>query len=215
LAKQPHINFPDGNGRSPLAVAIALGNETATDILWRQNADHHLVDNTGNSMLHLACNGPSVNIARHMLEHGTGVNTRNAAGETPLHLACATKDGNIVREICKKGAIITIPDGNLRTPLMTAIMSNNRRAAAVLLEWEFVAGTDLLDKTDANGLKAIQYCGLFNDPETEARIKTVELALINALLTTPQPRTVYFNSDERHAAASNAAVDPLEIFPDQ
>jgi ankyrin repeat protein len=133
-----------------------------------------------------------------------------------LHLACATKDGiYIVRDLCKKGANITIPDSNLRTPLMTAIMSNNRRAAAVLLEWELIAGIDLLDKTDASGLKAIQYCGLFNDPETEARIKTVELALINAQLTIPQHRTVCFNTGERPTAANNAAVDPLDIFPDQ
>lgn len=115
------------------------------NILWRQDAGHHLVDNAGNPMLHLACIGSSVNIVRHMLEHRTGVNGK-LVGETPLSLACATKNANIVFDICKIGAIITVQDSNLRTSWMI-IMSNNRRAASVLLKWEFRAGTDLPDKT--------------------------------------------------------------------
>ena len=39
LARQPHINFSDSNGRSPLAVAIILGNKTATDIFWQKSKE--------------------------------------------------------------------------------------------------------------------------------------------------------------------------------
>ena len=38
LARKPHINFVNDDGRSPLAAAIAIGNEMAMEILWRHNA---------------------------------------------------------------------------------------------------------------------------------------------------------------------------------
>jgi ankyrin repeat protein len=34
LAQRPHLNVTNDDGRSPLADAVAIGNEMATDILW-------------------------------------------------------------------------------------------------------------------------------------------------------------------------------------
>jgi ankyrin repeat protein len=34
LAQRPHLNVTNDDGRSPLAAAVAIGNEMATDILW-------------------------------------------------------------------------------------------------------------------------------------------------------------------------------------
>lgn len=85
---------------------------------------------------------------------------------------------------------------------MVAIMPGNRRAASVQLEWKFVAGTDLLDKVDSAGLKASQYCDLFNDQETEeCNIRNLEIPLNMAIgllgmsnkITVPT-RTFFYDS---------------------
>jgi ankyrin repeat protein len=86
LARHPHINFVKDDGRSPLAAAIAIGNEMANDILWRHNADPHVADKAGNTLL-LACAGPSILILKHILEHCSEVTMHNLAGETAVHLA--------------------------------------------------------------------------------------------------------------------------------
>jgi hypothetical protein len=57
----------------------------------------------------------------------------------------------------QKGANVTAQDCLGKTPLMIAIMSSNRPAAAVQLEWQFAVGTDLLVKVDSQGLNASQY----------------------------------------------------------
>ncbi|EFX74957.1 hypothetical protein DAPPUDRAFT_15719, partial [Daphnia pulex] len=67
LAKIPHINLVDDSGHSALALAISHGNEVAVDILLLQEADIKQTDNSGNLMLNIACAGPSIHIARHML----------------------------------------------------------------------------------------------------------------------------------------------------
>ncbi len=55
----------------------------------------------------------------------------------------------IIFEHYNWGALITAQDLHMRTPLIVAIMSGNRRAVSVQLEWQFVAGTDVLEKLDS------------------------------------------------------------------
>jgi ankyrin repeat protein len=124
------------------------------------------------------------------------LNTKNLAGETPLHLACASSNTAIVFDICTRGARVTAQDNKQRTPLMTAIMSGNHGSALVILKWEFVVDTDLLALTDDNNMNALQYCILFNDQSTAARIRTIELALLINQQVTPPTRTIYFRPVE-------------------
>jgi ankyrin repeat protein len=120
-----------------------------------------------------------------MFEHFLDLNIRNSAGEIPLHLTCALNNKAVVTELCARRANITAQDSSRRTPLMSAIMSGSQRSALVLLEWEFVRETDLLQLSDENDMNALQYCILFNDQSTAARIRAVELALLNAQRATP------------------------------
>ena len=78
-------------------MAIINGNETAVDILWRRQADHTVVDNDGNSLLHLACKGTSQSIVAQLLKFTADINARNKESETALHIAC--KKGYF--DICK------------------------------------------------------------------------------------------------------------------
>jgi ankyrin repeat protein len=80
------------------AAAIAIGNEMAMEILWRHNADPHVVDKAGNTLLLLACAGPIIVILKHILEYCSEVTMCNVAGETALHLASAAKNSSIIFE---------------------------------------------------------------------------------------------------------------------
>jgi len=214
LAKPPRINMTDDNGYSALTIAVGRGNETAVDVLLQQDADITQLDNAGNSMLHVASTGPSVHILRHMLDHFSDLNIRNSNEETPLHLACASNKTAVVVELCTRGASITVQDSKKRTPLMTAIMSGNQRPALALLDWEIVKETNLIELTDENDMNALQYCILFTDQLTAARIREVELMLLNEQLSVPSTETVYFSSKD-DTPPDEITPDPLEITLDE
>ncbi len=139
----------------------------------------------------------------------------NVAGDTALHLASVAKGPNVIFELCKRGATVTAQDCRGRTPLMIAIMSGNRQAAAVQLEWQFVAGTDLLSKVDSAGLNASQYCDLFADQDTKECIRNLEIAFNWAQQIPVQTRTIYFNTPPEMFNLCNDNDDPLEYNSDE
>ena len=214
LARTKQINLLDDNGHSALTIAVGRGNEAAVDVLLQQNADITHIDKTGNSLLHVACTGPSVHILRHMIEHFSDLNIRNLAEETPLHLACASNNAAVVSELCTRKANITAQDSKKRTPLMTAIMSGSQRSALVLLEWDFVKESGLLDLTDENDMNALQYCILFNDQSTAARMRGIELAILNSQLAVPATQTVYISTVD-NAPSADMDADPLYLLLDE
>ncbi|EFX63754.1 hypothetical protein DAPPUDRAFT_14305, partial [Daphnia pulex] len=121
------------NGNTPLHPVGCRGRH------WQRNGDgyfmasrcrpQHHIDKAGNTLLLLACAGPSIVILKHVLEHCSEVRTHNVAGDTALHLASVAKGPNVIFDLCKRGANVTAQDCLGRTPLMIAIMSSNRQAA--------------------------------------------------------------------------------------
>ncbi len=203
MAKIPYINLVADSGHGALALAVSHGNEVAVDILLLQDADIKQIDILGNSMLNIACAGPSVHITWHMLEHFTDLNTCNLAGKTPLQLACAASNTAIVFDLCTREAEVTAQDNKQRTPLMTAILSGNQGTALVLSKWEFVVDTDVLVLTDDNNMNALQYCILFIDQNMVARIRTIELALLSNRQSIPPTRMIYCRSGEEEISIEN------------
>ncbi len=59
ITRNVPVNIKNKDGHSPLAVAILNNNDIAVDILWRHDADTTILDNDGNTLLHLACKGQS------------------------------------------------------------------------------------------------------------------------------------------------------------
>jgi ankyrin repeat protein len=148
-------------------------------------------------------------ILKHVLEHCSEVRTHNVAGDTALHLASVAKEPNVIFELCKRGANVTAQDCLGRTPSMIAIMSSNRQAAAVQLEWQFAVGTDLLAKVDSQGLNASLYCDLFADQETKESIRKLEIALRMAQPSLVQTRTIYFNAVTERIDVDDENDDPF------
>jgi hypothetical protein len=55
-----------------------------------------------------------------------------------------------------------------------------------------------------------QYCILFNDQNTAARIRIIGLALLSNRQVTPPNRTIYIRPGEEEIAIEYETVDPLE-----
>jgi hypothetical protein len=63
-------------------------------------------------------------------------------------------------------------------------------------------------------MNALQYCILFNDQSTAARIRAVELALLNAQRATPPTQNLYLNAGDT-SPPFLITTDPLEITQDE
>jgi ankyrin repeat protein len=94
------IDSKNQYGHTPLALAILNGNETEIDILWRRQADYTVVDNDGNSLLHLACKGKSQSIIAQLLKYTVDINARNKESETALHI------GKLVQNSLRSGPFV-------------------------------------------------------------------------------------------------------------
>ena len=132
------VDGKNHNGHTPLDVAILNGNETAVDILWRRKADNTVVDNDGNSLLHLACKGTSQSIVAQLLKFTADINARNKESETALHIACA--EGNLMTIWNLYTAVpdVTVQDDDIRNALMIAVMyGHHPDIALIILDWSF------------------------------------------------------------------------------
>ena len=86
VSKKISINSKNKDGHSPVALAILFNNDAALDIVWGRNADSDIIDNNGETLLHLACSGLSYSIVKHVAHHQRNVNARNDKSQTPLHV---------------------------------------------------------------------------------------------------------------------------------
>ncbi|KAH0491001.1 hypothetical protein TgHK011_002447 [Trichoderma gracile] len=93
LAKAPSLmNQPDGNGETPFHSAVARAvrkNATgAAEMLLQAGADHTVVNNNGDTLLHILGRGLAIAALRTLFEtlvnRGLDINARNNRGETAL-----------------------------------------------------------------------------------------------------------------------------------
>ena len=116
-----------------MALAILFNNDVALDIVWRQNADNDIVDNNGDTLLHLACRGHSYTIVKHVAYHQRNVNARNDKSQTPFHVACAVGHPTVISALRSYLPDLTLQDGELRNPLIVAILWGHQDKAMLLL----------------------------------------------------------------------------------
>ncbi|XP_067668166.1 ankyrin-1-like [Haliotis asinina] len=82
------INSRGQCGRSPLMVAARIGDKEIFDLLVEGGADAKLVDDDGNTILHLASKGGNVDIVKYVLSlEIVDINARNKHQETPTMMA--------------------------------------------------------------------------------------------------------------------------------
>ncbi|XP_067668165.1 putative ankyrin repeat protein RF_0381 [Haliotis asinina] len=99
------INSRGHSGRTPLMMAASNGDKEIFYLLFNKNADATLVDDDGNTILHLASEGGNVNIVKYVLSlEIMDINTRNEHQETPTMMA--TRGSEVCYLLVERGGFI-------------------------------------------------------------------------------------------------------------
>ncbi|CAB1336564.1 unnamed protein product [Coregonus sp. 'balchen'] len=116
------INAVDHTGRSALMVAADNGQSgTVAILLHRAKADLTLLDDNGNTALHLACSKAHEMCALLILgeiHNPTLINATNAALQMPLHLAARNGLATVVQALLSRGATVLAVDEEGHTPAL-------------------------------------------------------------------------------------------------
>lgn len=85
-AKTFNVNQRNGQGQTPLHLAVKKGKKDIVDVLLQKGADVNAADTEGKTPLHYAVFYGHYEIAKQLLQHHANPSLTDKAGETPLHL---------------------------------------------------------------------------------------------------------------------------------
>lgn len=110
-------------------------------------------DKKGNSILHLACEAPEVNVLIYLLQNKVFSSVpKNNKGQSPLHHACELQNVKAVKALLRYFFPLNPADEEGNTPLLTAIHANNTEICKLLIDTAYPDGnrTDIM-RADKNG----------------------------------------------------------------
>ena len=113
------INIPDSTGITPLAEAIALGNDGGGDIfgiLIQAGAKIDVRDSNGFSPMHIAAIYRKKQVMLRLIGMKADINARDVSGRTPLHRAVMLGSHPIVECLLEYGADTAAKDALGLTP---------------------------------------------------------------------------------------------------
>ncbi|KAF4465935.1 palmitoyltransferase akr1 [Fusarium albosuccineum] len=93
-------------GCSPIFQAVILGNLRILMILSSKRNSHNVVDEQGQTLLHVAAHEGHVDIVDFLLRCGANLDARDSHGNTPLHCAVVSGQEKIVQALVDAGANI-------------------------------------------------------------------------------------------------------------
>ncbi|GFP87318.1 26S proteasome non-ATPase regulatory subunit 10 [Phtheirospermum japonicum] len=114
------VNSSDEEGWAPLHSAASSGNLKILEILLNRGADVNLKNDGGRTALHYAASKGRLKIAETLVSHGAKV------GCNPLHRAASTGNAELCEFLIEEGAEVDDVDKAGQTPLMTAVVCDNR-----------------------------------------------------------------------------------------
>lgn len=134
LADGADVNAKDGQGDTPLQVAIAWGgHENVVKVLIAHKADINSRDNDGNTPLWSAAARGYTNIIALLLRNGADVNARDKYGDCPLSAAIENNRYGVVPLLLSNGADPAIADLSGDTMLDRAALQDSPALAKMLL----------------------------------------------------------------------------------
>lgn len=119
------INKKNNYGETPLALAVARGNENIIKFLIFKEANTDIKDNKGNNLIHIAAQSGNLEILKLVLKLFENnikekINKKNASGKTPLILAAENGYKNIIVFLLEKGSDPNIQDNKGNTSFLAA-----------------------------------------------------------------------------------------------
>lgn len=136
LEKGSDVNATDGEGNTPLQVAVAWGgHENVIKILIAHRANVNSRDKDGRTPLWSAAAGGYTNIIALLLANGADVNARDRYGNCPLSGAIENNRYSVVPLLLSNGADPAIADLSGNTMLDRAALQDSPALAEMLLPY--------------------------------------------------------------------------------
>lgn len=133
LRKGENANIADGQGRTPLIIAISKGNREMATVLLDNGAQAGRADGNGNTPLHWAAQEGNTEMVDLLLgRSGVKVDQENRQGLTPLMTAAREGHAGAVEQLLKAGAKVDRVDFTGRTVLSWADEGRNGRVTSLL-----------------------------------------------------------------------------------
>ncbi|XP_067648850.1 ankyrin repeat domain-containing protein 17-like [Haliotis asinina] len=124
LVSDSAINLRGDNGRTPIMAAAVNGHKNVFDLLESEGADITLLDTSGDSLLHLACQGGNLSLVEHLVSD-SNTNLRGSNGRTPLMAAAVKGHKDVFDLLESKGADPTLLDSCGNTLLHYGCLGGN------------------------------------------------------------------------------------------
>ena len=129
------VDSRSNDGYTPLLRAWKNGgNLDILQLFLDHNADIHVRDEYGNTLLHFAAETGLLEAAQALLERNADVNSQNNHGSTPLLLASEFANPNIVQLLLDYNADLYLRDADADTPLHCAAIGGKLEVAQILLK---------------------------------------------------------------------------------
>ncbi|XP_046365352.2 putative ankyrin repeat protein RF_0381 isoform X1 [Haliotis rufescens] len=113
-------------GRTAVMKAAAVGNKNVFQLLVGKGCNLSAVDDTGNTILHLACFGGNVHVVEYLITHKIAdIESRGQAGRTPVMFAAGTGDQKVFDLLVGKGCNLSAVDDGGNNILHLACVSGN------------------------------------------------------------------------------------------
>lgn len=133
LQKGENPNVVDGQGRTPLIVAVNAGNREMVALLLDKGAHANRADQVGNTPLHWAAQEGDSDIIALLLAHSeVKVDQENKQGMTALMTAARFGQAGAVEALLQAGAKVGIADFTGRTALSWSEEGRNARVSTLL-----------------------------------------------------------------------------------
>ncbi|XP_059162586.1 ankyrin repeat domain-containing protein 17-like [Physella acuta] len=136
LQNGANVNVEDKAGNTPLMVASKkLDKKEVMRALLQAGADINKRNNNGDSALHFATNGESIESAKVLLEFKADINLKNYIGQTPLFSSLPRSYMQMIEFMLENNANVNDADTKGNTPLLFVCSSkfNNRVKVVRLL----------------------------------------------------------------------------------
>ncbi|XP_046341648.2 uncharacterized protein LOC124122611 isoform X1 [Haliotis rufescens] len=120
------INIRLKRGRTPLMVVARHGHKKVFDLLVSKRVDVSLVDDDGNNILHLACQGGHVDIVKSILSKDMqNINSKGQYGRSAVMEAAWRGDKDLFDVLVRGGADLSLVDDLGNTILHLACIGKN------------------------------------------------------------------------------------------
>ncbi|PPE01924.1 hypothetical protein GOBAR_DD01064 [Gossypium barbadense] len=135
-ADESVVNGIDEEGWAPIHSAASIGNLEIMEILLSKGANVNVKNDGGRIALHYAASKGWLKIAELLISHGAKINSKDKASSTGKSALCEL--------LIEEGAEVEATDRAGQTPLMSAVICQNKEVALLLIRHG--ADVDIEDK---------------------------------------------------------------------